>query len=540
MPGKSGTSTRQNGKPRTAPTPDANFIPPTVGPAFQRELDILVQDLSEELGFKGKYLKESYLSKYNDPKGTTPEQRKANAIAKWRSTELRNRTTNQRLLLGGADFGFATSDQVIRKARSIIADTLGPLVTEDILLGQTGHTNGASTRIKRSPSASIKKHTGEAHVSSSALNYWLEFCRETRLNDQSTKLQEHSVLFTVPKATDIDRVACKEPEVNMFLQRSVGNHIRRSLRRKGINLNDQSINQRLAESALADGSATIDLSSASDSITEQLVVELFDPDWWTLLNDIRVKTVEVDGDIHALEMFSSMGNGFTFELESLIFWALTRSIMYYSRVRGKLSVYGDDIIAPKAIAPRLARIFLWFGFIVNPKKSNWTGVFRESCGKHYHRSRDVSPFFLREPVRGKTDIIRILNRLLEWDGRGWGFLITASVYSFHKKWSQIIPRSLHGGQDPSDQTSLVTGTKPASRLVARKRPIEFPQSAALDCWFTKKESMPESALAFDVFEEGPFKIVPQPEYTVRTTWDPYFLDLHSVWLDSSNRIEFLA
>lgn len=528
MYAKCDTSMHRNVRSKTT-TPDANFIPPSVAASFQRDLGFLVQDLAQELGFKGTYLQSQYLSKYNDPKGTSPKQRKANAIAKWRSTEFRNCSTNRRLQLGDVDFGWATSDQLLQKSRSIIAQTLGPLVCLEVFQGHSGHTNGASTRITRTPMSAILKHTGEAHVSSSALKHWQEFCVNTRLEDQSTVIQESSVLFTVPKATDIDRVACKEPEINMFLQRSVGNHIRRNLRFRGINLNDQSINQKLAESALADKSATIDLSSASDSISKQLVYELLPFEWWSLLDDLRMKTVDIDGNIHDLEMFSSMGNGFTFELESMIFWALTRAVMYFSRIKGKLSVYGDDIIAPVAIAPRLARVFSWFGFKVNASKSNWTGAFRESCGKHYHRGRDVSPFFLREPVRSKTDIIRLLNHLFVWDARGWGFIITASVFAFHKKWSRVIPRSLHGGQDPQDQTSLVTGDPPASRLVAKKQMIDFPQSAALDCWFTIKESLPEDRhLTFDVYNEGRFKIAPQPVYIVRTAWDPYFLDPLSV------------
>jgi hypothetical protein len=118
------------------------------------------------------------------------------------------------------------------------------------------------------------------------------------------------VLFTVPKSSEIDRVACKEPEVNMFMQRSVGAHIRRRLRRVGVDLNDQTVNQHLAKIAVDQGLATIDLSAASDSITEQLVVNWLPPEWFLLLNRLRVHNVDVDGTLHPLQMFSSMGNGF--------------------------------------------------------------------------------------------------------------------------------------------------------------------------------------------------------------------------------------
>lgn len=501
--------------------PDPNYLPVHVATAFEQQLDALIERLAATEGFKGKYLGSEYKSKYNDPTGVTPEQRKVAAIEKWLGTERRNRKTNQRLQLGDVDFGWTTSDELLSKARTFVSEVLGPMSYPEIL-SQGGFTNGASTRIKRGPSAAILKHTGVAHVSSSAVKHWLRYASNSVLSDQGMQIQEASVLFTVPKATDIDRVACKEPEINMFLQRSVGEHIRRRLRRKGIDLNDQTVNQRLAESALDLGLATIDLSSASDSISRQLVIELLPFDWWNLLDDLRVHYALVDGVPHELEMFSSMGNGFTFELESLIFWALCRSVMYFSGVKGRLSVYGDDIILPSRVAPRLARIFSWLGFKVNPKKSNWTGVFRESCGKHYHRGMDVTPFYVREPVRCKTDLIRLLNRLCEWDGRGWGFITNPEVAEFHLKWAKVLPSSLYGGQDLDDPTALVTGDPPRSRLKAKTTEVEYPADAGLVHWLTKRASM-VNPLTLDARKEGRFIVVPQSPWTGRTTWSPYVM-----------------
>lgn len=500
---------------------DHNFLPEHVARGFQQELEALIESLGPEEGFKGQYLKDQYKSKYNDPDGVSPEQRRASAITKWLGTELRNSKTNQRLQLGDADFDWVTSDRLIRKTRQIIAQVLGPLDYPEIL-SQGSHTNGASTRIRRGPIAAILKHTGEAHVSSSALKHWVQFGLTTILGHQSMALQEHSVLFTVPKATEIDRVACKEPDINMFLQRSIGTHIRNRLRRFGVNLNDQTVNQRLCRDALHLGLATVDLSSASDSITKQLVIELLPFDWWSLLDDLRVHSTLIDGKIHELEMFSSMGNGFTFELESLIFWALCRSIMYFSGTKGKLSVYGDDIILPSKVAPRMARVFAWFGFKVNPKKSNWSGPFRESCGKHYHRKLDVTPFYLREPVRSKTDMIRLLNRLMEWDARGWGFMCNPDLIEFHYKWSRLIPSHLHGGQDPEDPTSLVTGDPPRRRLKPSTKPVKFPDRAACILWLTNRR-ISENPISLDPRKEGRFTTVPQPSWTVRTAWTPYLL-----------------
>jgi hypothetical protein len=269
-------------------------------------------------------------------------------------------------------------------------------------------------------------------VTKHAKDHWTRLMCNTHLEDQTLNIVESSVLFTVPKSSHIDRIACKEPEINMFLQKSVGDFIRNRLKKFGINLNDQRINQGLARDALRHGLATVDLSSASDSISRQLVFELLPFEWWSHMEDIRSKSVILPcGKTHILEMFSSMGNGFTFELESLIFWALTRATSRITAIRGRISVYGDDIVCPNELVKPLTHVFNWVGFVVNLTKSFWSGPFRESCGKHYHNSVDVSPFFLREPVRKKTDIIRLLNRLLEWDGRGWGFFINPSARAFH-------------------------------------------------------------------------------------------------------------
>jgi len=517
---------RNRNQRKNTRTPDCNFIPVAQARAYEAELDQLVDHLSTSDGFKGEYLGIQYKSKYCDNSVNSPIHRKRATIVKWQKTELTNCTTNQRIQLGEVDFGWTTSDRFQTKVRQLISTVLGPLDYPGILFQGSGHTNGASTRVNRSSIAAIEKHTGEAHVSSTCLKHWFSYACGSKLAEQvNLKIQESSVLFTVPKSTDIDRAACKEPEINMLLQRSVGTHIRRRLRKtpEGINLNDQSINKDLARSAVQNGLATIDLSAASDSITRQLVIELLPTEWWSLLDDLRVHSTLVDDEVHELEMFSSMGNGFTFELESLIFWAIAKATKYLSGKKGKLSVYGDDIIVPSTIAPRLARIFSYYGFRVNPDKSFWTGDFRESCGGHYHRNLDVTPFFLKEPIRYKTDIIRTLNQLLEWSGRGWGFFTNPLAAVFHRKWSKIIPQSLHGGQDPMDPSALVTGTPPRMRLVPKMKKIKYPHQEALVCWFTKRETMGIIPLSFDVRKHVYFVMKSQSYWTVRTSWTPYVI-----------------
>lgn len=477
-------------KDRKRPKKDADYLPAHIGISFQDELSILIDGLAQTEGFKGQYLKSEYLRKYMDDKVTPPDVRRARAITKWLDVEVKNKSTNARLMLGDEDLGFVHTDELIGRIRKDIAKVLGTLDLAS-LLSMGSHSNGASTRVKRAPTAHIDKHSNKAHVSTSAISHWITHSHLTRLSNTDLEIQESSVMFTVPKSSDIDRVACKEPEVNMLLQRCVGTHIKGRLRAFGIDLRDQSKNQILAKDALKRGLATIDLSSASDSITKSLVMELLPHDWWFVLDDLRSHSVVMpDGTLHELEMFSSMGNGFTFELETLLFWAITRAVCYFSGIKGSISVYGDDIIAPSCVAPRLQRVFFWFGFTVNAKKSHWSGLFRESCGKHYHDSKDVSPFYLRGPVRRKTHVIRILNRLLEWDSL-FCTLCTESVILFHSKWSQVIPRSLWGGSDPESIAALVTGHRPACQLVnVEGKNLQYDDALGLTAWLTERSVEP--------------------------------------------------
>lgn len=523
--------------------PCHSFLPLHIGKAFEFELKQLISDLTldcrsetysvSELScsqviqnFKTEYLDAEILSKYLDPRKVSPDERRAAAIHKWLAVEERNATTNMRLMFRHeVDFGWATSEQIFGFAKKIVTDVLGPYRMET-LFQRGSHTNGASTRVRRSSSAAIQKHGGEAHVSQSALPYWFTYAHESVLSEQVLAIQEASALFTVDKSSDIDRVACKEPEINMFLQRIVGSHIRKRLRKFGIDLNDQSVNQELARTAVSRKLATIDLSSASDSISLELVRALLPSDWFEVLDDLRVKATSVDGEQHSLNMFSSMGNGFTFELESLLFWALTRSVARFSGSKGTISVYGDDIICPNEISPRLARFFHFLGFRVNEKKSYWTGGFRESCGKHYYRGIDVTPFYLRAQVRSKTDLIRVLNQLLRWSSdevdtlRGSPSFTHYRVAVFHQKWKNQLPTTLWGGQDLDSDSSLVTGDRPRSRLLRKVLANSFDHNCGLKFWLNTR-AITEHPLSCEPSTSGRYYVTPQVPWLNSSAWNPY-------------------
>jgi hypothetical protein len=110
------------------------------------------------------------------------------------------------------------------------------------------------------------------------------------------------------------------------------------------------------------------------------------------------------GVIHQ-QKFSSMGNGYTFELESLIFWAVLHASMKYSKVKPSVNnhgVYGDDVIIPARAYTTFKRSLEWLGFSINEKKTHMRGYFRESCGHDYFYGDSVRPFFQKELVSLRT------------------------------------------------------------------------------------------------------------------------------------------
>lgn len=218
----------------------------------------------------------------------------------------------------------------------------------------------------------------------------------------SIEIVKGNRITTVPKSAKTDRVIAIEPMLNMFIQKGIGDCIRRKLKKVKIDLDDQRPNQRLAYLGSLDGSlATIDLASASDTVSLSLVEDLLPPDWTEAIKLCRSPYGTLpDGTDVLYRKVSSMGNGFTFELESLIFWALATSVMSYLNEQDRRhAVYGDDIIVPVGSARLLIEVLAFAGFKTNEDKTFIEGPFRESCGKHFFLGSDVTPLYIRDDVR---------------------------------------------------------------------------------------------------------------------------------------------
>lgn len=445
-----------------------------------------INDLPD-IDFKTRYLKEVFLSKYVGDDTDPASLRRSRAIEKWLRAEQANADTNLRLqhlpldyqILPGVGLG-----RFVDWIRKYIETTIGAVPPVDCLIGS--FSGGASTSRSRTASHPALKFVGEAHITPDAQVWWdlltspvsdgvygPSFPELVMWPSQATWLTsvDGNVLFTVPKKTDIDRCACKEPDINMFMQKGVGDYLRRCLLLKGINLNDQSKNQLLARKGSTDNSlATLDLASASDSVCSYLVEWFLPIEWFSLLNALRSKLTRIDGHEHVNEMFSSMGNGFTFELESLLFLAISKATQHFGGVSGIISIYGDDIICPSSMAHDLVFVLSVFGFSVNTEKSFIDGPFRESCGGHYHNGLDVTPFYIRSPILRLTDLIHVANQLREWsefhDGINILNPLTEPIWLWLKG---FVPEYLWGGRDCSFKYSLVTPDFPRKRLQAIRK-----------------------------------------------------------------------
>lgn len=214
---------------------------------------------------------------------------------------------------------------------------------------------------------------------------------------ESCSVVSYNKIAFVPKTARTFRTIAVEPFVNSYLQKGVDNLMRSKLKRIGIDLTDQETNSYMAYLGSTwddeESFVTIDLSSASDSVSIELCRNLLPPNWFDVLNSIRSTSFLLDGKLYPYEKFCSMGNGFCFPLETLLFTAAAKACGG-GRPGRDFCVYGDDIIVRKRVAPRLLELLEVMGFSVNTDKTFIQGPFRESCGRDWFEGKDVRPFIL--------------------------------------------------------------------------------------------------------------------------------------------------
>lgn len=235
----------------------------------------------------------------------------------------------------------------------------------------------------------------------------------------SSSIVSGSSLQTVPKDVGKRRCICTEPILNMFYQLGAKHVINTQLRKiYRLDISTQShVNKKLARLGSLNGSnSTLDLKDASDMIHNDLVKQLLHPLVYSTLDLIRSENYTVDGRDEVFNMVSSMGNGFTFSLMTLLLTSLLDVFLRTKRTRyvsGRDGVFGDDIILPSKYATEFCNVLSDFGFVVNLDKSFITGPFRESCGGDFYEGHNVRSIYIKE-INNETSIYSAFNRLHYW------------------------------------------------------------------------------------------------------------------------------
>lgn len=251
------------------------------------------------------------------------------------------------------------------------------------------------------------------------------------LNEYGTHIVKGSNLSFVPKKVEISRVICTEPALNMHFQLGFGSIIETYLRRvHRLCIKKQADVNRFLVLRGNEDLGTIDLSSASDTISMRLLEFLLPKGFYGYLCMGRSRFTKLpNGKWIELQMVSTMGNGYTFPLQTMLFSSVIRAIYRMKGIAVQPCVYrvddephiapssygcfGDDMIVRRDAYNAVIQVLELLGFTVNIDKSFQDGFFRESCGVDVYKGNDVRPVHI-ERLNGPQDWCIAYNKLSRW------------------------------------------------------------------------------------------------------------------------------
>lgn len=357
--------------------------------------------------------------------------KRSEAIKQFKLSEQTNCSTNARLwkfanggYLSPADFPLA---QFLGQVKEKVSGWLGGLPRR---LDITSPSSGAVVELKGMQVNLLHKLTSQPAITAEALpfiSYWNESLwgrsYAAAVYRSSPRVVRGDTFFTVPKDSVIDRGCGKGPGLNVAFQLCMGKVLRKRLKAVGIDLvTGQERHGFLAKRASLNGeSATVDLRNASNLQATQFVKCCLPDDWFEVLDSLRSHYILIQGVWHKYEMFAPMGNGFTFELETMLFLALACTVcdvldIPYS-IGSEVSVYGDDIFLPVKAVPLFRRVLAFCGLEVNEKKTFSTGPFRESCGSDFWDGAYVRPITCTATPSSPLEWLVLHNQLFEAEAR---------------------------------------------------------------------------------------------------------------------------
>lgn len=214
----------------------------------------------------------------------------------------------------------------------------------------------------------------------------------------------------VPKNNDINRVISVGPTFDMLLQRQIGIALRSVLQRLG---NDLELGQNIHRLKIASPDvATVDWKNASDSHLLAQFRLMFPPAFVHMVELCRSTGMKhPDGTEELLYTLSSMGNGFTFEVMTILLLSVARVQDPHS------TVYGDDVIVSNTTAESYISACESLGWVLNKDKTFINSPFRESCGAFYHDDFGYLKSFDITWCKNLSDVFTTCNkllRLIEW------------------------------------------------------------------------------------------------------------------------------
>lgn len=352
------------------------------------------------------------------------------AVQKWILGEQQCFWTNERLspFLYGAPLG--SHDRVIRdflsRVKKKIASWIGTKPPSLNSISELGRFGPGATFSDRGRLTTVPdKMVSIPTITPSALRYLIPWA-PTKWGQLVSSRQKGKIdvvrgnrFTTVPKTGLTDRAIAVEPAINIFYQLAFGKSIRTRLKAStGWDLLvAQPIHREMARKSSLDKSfCTIDLSNASDTLCINLVRLLLPPLWLEELLALRSTHTFIDGKWRLLEKFSSMGNGFTFELETLVFAAICSTLLNDLGRPGLLGkdvfVFGDDIIIPDECFSLAKSVLNFCGFVLNDEKCfHGSDKFRESCGGDFFEGADVRPFFISDDIFDPWELLPTRNGL---------------------------------------------------------------------------------------------------------------------------------
>lgn len=424
------------------------------------DLDVDPSDYPDGESFRNAYLATEFLRKAEFL--NTSFSREERAVQKFLASEEQCRETNKvfRSDSSAVRKNSRLATLVMRAARKIefVLGSFDPVEWLDNCDWGPGVSSSVKSKVSRETKFMSCRHI-TPHLDSLIRPLLDEaYPQWSRLINDTIEHRPYNTVTFVPKNAKTHRPIAVEPDLNIWFQKGIGKMIRRRLKRRaGIDLDSQERNQSLARfGSITNLVATLDKSSASDLIAKNLVrFVINDTDWFNVMDFSRSRHGQLREKNFTWEKFSSMGNGFTFELQSLIFWALAMVSVEESVADPDLvSVFGDDVILPSESVPLYKELIEFCGFSLNSSKSFSTGYFRESCGAHWFNGVNCQPFYLKKwndhvtTVYHAANSVRSLGRrcnlLFGCDAR-FEFVHTRLVLSLPRRLRFAVPPHIGNG-----------------------------------------------------------------------------------------------